>query len=99
LKLGRQFINLDNKRFVGAVNRRQTSQTFDAAKVDFKGNTLPLKLKLTLAYICDRQGVTSSLTLKFAKYNADNEAKAVGTGIKDVTKAWVMLTYRFRTSS
>jgi hypothetical protein len=62
LKLGRQVINLDNQRFVGAVNWRQTPQTFDAARVDLKGNFLPLKPVLTLAYICDRQGVTSSLT-------------------------------------
>ena len=62
LKLGRQVINLDNQRFVGAVNWRQTPQTFDAARVDLKGSNLPLKPKLTLAYICDRQGVASKLT-------------------------------------
>ncbi len=62
LKLGRQVVNLDNQRFVGAVNWRQTPQTFDAVRTDLKGNSLPLKPNLTLVYICDRQGVTSSLT-------------------------------------
>ncbi len=61
VKVGRQVINLDNQRFVGAVNWRQTPQTFDAARADV---VIPsgLKTKLTLAYICDRQAVVSSLT-------------------------------------
>jgi len=62
LKLGRQVINIDNQRFVGAVNWRQTPQTFDAARVDLKGEKFPFKPHLTVAYICDRQGVVSKLT-------------------------------------
>ncbi len=61
VKLGRQVINIDNQRFVGAVDWRQTPQTFDAARADVKAN-LPLKPRLMLAYICDRQGVLSTLT-------------------------------------
>ena len=62
VKIGRQVINLDNQRFVGAVNWRQTPQTFDAARADLKIPNIPFKPVLTLAYICDRQGVLSSLT-------------------------------------
>ena len=33
-KVGRQRINLDNQRFVGAVGWRQTEQVFDAGRID-----------------------------------------------------------------
>lgn len=33
IKAGRQFLNLDNQRFVGAVGWRQNDQTFDAARI------------------------------------------------------------------
>jgi len=62
LRVGRQVINIDNQRFIGAVNWRQTPQTFDAVRVDLKGDNLRFKPQLTAAYICDRQGVLSSLT-------------------------------------
>lgn len=45
--LGRQRINLDDQRFIGAVAWRQDEQTFDAARADA---TLG-KLKVTAAYI------------------------------------------------
>lgn len=35
--LGRQRINLDDQRFIGASAFRQNEQTFDAARVDYKG--------------------------------------------------------------
>ena len=35
--LGRQRINLDEQRFVGASAFRQNEQTFDAARIDYKG--------------------------------------------------------------
>ncbi|MEO2154167.1 MAG: alginate export family protein [Aquificota bacterium] len=58
-KFGRQVINLDNQRFIGAVNWRQTPQTFDAARLDIR----PIKgLTFTTAYICSRQGVLDSLS-------------------------------------
>lgn len=44
-KLGRQIINFDNQRFVGAVGWRQNDQTFDAGTVTVK----PLE-KLALVY-------------------------------------------------
>lgn len=36
--VGRQRLNFDNQRFVGAVGWRQNEQTFDAAALDFKPN-------------------------------------------------------------
>lgn len=36
IKLGRQFINLDNQRFVGTVGWRQNDQTFDAVRLTNK---------------------------------------------------------------
>jgi hypothetical protein len=36
-----------------------------------------------------------NLTLKYAQYNADDDAKYAGIGNKDTTKAWIMLTYKF----
>jgi hypothetical protein len=36
LTVGRQVINLDNQRFIGAVGWRQNEQTFDAASLNFK---------------------------------------------------------------
>jgi len=41
--LGRQFLALDNQRFVGPVGFRQNSQTFDALRLD-SGATLPVEL-------------------------------------------------------
>lgn len=35
--LGRQRINLDDQRFIGASAFRQNEQTFDAARIDYKG--------------------------------------------------------------
>lgn len=45
--LGRQRINLDNQRFVGAVGWRQNEQTFDALRL--QGKTHGLKLDVTYA--------------------------------------------------
>ncbi len=59
LKLGRQVINLDNQRFIGAVNWRQTPQTFDAARLDVN---LLQNLTFTTAYICSRQAVLDKLS-------------------------------------
>ncbi len=47
LTLGRQIINLDDQRFVGASAFRQNEQTFDAARLDYNG--FP-SLGLTYAY-------------------------------------------------
>jgi len=47
-KGGRQIINLDNQRFVGAVDWRQNQQTFDAVRV---GNTSVENLDLMYTYI------------------------------------------------
>jgi hypothetical protein len=46
--LGRQVINLDDQRFIGASAFRQNEQTFDAARIDYKG--LP-NFTATYAYI------------------------------------------------
>jgi hypothetical protein len=48
LRAGRQRINLDNQRFVGAVGWRQNEQTFDAALIS---NTSIEGLTLTYAYV------------------------------------------------
>lgn len=47
-KGGRQLINLDNQRFVGAVDWRQNQQTFDAFRI---GNTRVENLDLMYTYI------------------------------------------------
>ena len=46
--VGRQVINLDDQRFIGASAFRQNDQTFDAARIDYKG--LP-NFTATYAYI------------------------------------------------
>lgn len=48
LTVGRQRINLDDQRFVGAVGWRDNEQTFDAARVEWIG---PGKLKLDASYV------------------------------------------------
>ena len=47
--VGRQRINLDDQRFVGAVGWRQNEQTFDAARFEY-GTPPGLKLDLTYAW-------------------------------------------------
>ncbi len=47
LTAGRQRINLDDQRFVGAVGWRDNEQTFDAARVEWSGAS---KLKLDATY-------------------------------------------------
>ncbi|NRA40317.1 MAG: alginate export family protein [Planctomycetes bacterium] len=54
LKLGRQVINLDNQRFIGAVEWRQNRQTFDAARIELK---LQEKFTLHYLYVYDVQRV------------------------------------------
>ncbi len=48
IKLGRQFINLNNQRFVGTVGWRQNDQTFDSFTVS---NTSIDKLKIQYSYV------------------------------------------------
>jgi len=47
-KGGRQLINLDNQRFVGAVDWRQNPQTFDAIRLD---STIVTNLALNYTYV------------------------------------------------
>ena len=49
ITLGRQRINLDDQRFVGAVGWRQNEQTFDAVRVE-NSSIKNLKLDLTYAW-------------------------------------------------
>jgi len=59
LRAGRQMVNLDDQRFVGAVNWRQMPQTFLAyALVDKSVENLTL----TGAYVTRRYGIVDSLT-------------------------------------
>lgn len=46
--IGRQRINLDDQRFVGAVGWRQNEQTFDAARIEYMG-VKNLKIDVTYA--------------------------------------------------
>ena len=50
IKVGRQFLNFDNRRFVGTEDWRQNDQTFDALTVINK--TVP-NLKATYSYVSD----------------------------------------------
>lgn len=54
VRFGRQMINLDNQRFVGAVGWRQMFQTFDAVTVT---NSDIENLSLFASYVTDRQTV------------------------------------------
>ena len=54
LRLGRQMINLDNQRFIGAVGWRQMFQTFDAATLTC--NTIE-NLSLFASYITQRNTI------------------------------------------
>lgn len=49
LTLGRQRINIDDQRFVGAVGWRQNEQTFDAVRLEF-GDAKGLKADLTYSW-------------------------------------------------
>jgi hypothetical protein len=54
LSFGRKAVNLDNERFVGAVNWRQTPQTFGVADLTFNFNK---KDRLYAAYVYERKGI------------------------------------------
>ena len=49
LTVGRQRINIEDQRFVGAAAWRQNEQTFDAARVEY-GDAKGLQLDLTYAW-------------------------------------------------
>ncbi len=56
LRFGRQMVNLDDQRFVGAVGWRQMPQTFEAATVVDQSVE---NLTLTGAYVWNRLGITN----------------------------------------
>lgn len=56
---GRQMINIDNQRFVGAVDWRQMFQTFDALVV---ANSSVKNLGLTAAYVAGVNGINADKT-------------------------------------
>ncbi len=69
IKAGRQVINLDDQRFVGAVSWRQMEQTFDSGLIT---NTSIENLTLKVAYIGQVQNIWSQLEavqLPFANMN------------------------------
>lgn len=54
IKFGRQIINYDNQRFIGAVGWRQDGQVFDALTINVKANE---KLKLAYNFIAQRNRI------------------------------------------
>jgi len=59
-RAGRQMVNLDDQRFIGAVGWRQMPQTFDAVAV--VDTTVP-NLTLLGAYVWERKGITDALNM------------------------------------
>ncbi len=82
-RLGRQMVNLDDERFVGAVDWRQMPQTFMGYTVN---NTSIENLGLMASYVTDRYGITEALSsgtetaLLHADYQAIQELKLTGYG-------------------
>ncbi|MDM5270613.1 alginate export family protein [Sulfurovum sp. zt1-1] len=59
IRVGRQMVNLDDQRFVGAVGWRQMPQTFMGYTVT---NNSIENLNLMASYVTDRYGVTDALS-------------------------------------
>ncbi len=82
-RLGRQMVNIDDERFVGAVGWRQMPQTFMGYTV--VNNSIE-NLNLMASYVTDRYGVTDALSggtetvLLHADYQAMPELKLSGYG-------------------
>jgi hypothetical protein len=83
IRAGRQMVNLDDQRFVGAVGWRQMFQTFDALSVvdnSVKG------LTLLGSYVWERQGITDALSMNTksvllnAKYKVSDSVTVAGYG-------------------
>jgi hypothetical protein len=83
LRAGRQMVNLDDQRFIGAVGWRQMPQTFMGYTLD---NTSLENLDLMAMYVTDRYGVTDALTtgtesvFLHAHYNAMPELQLSAYG-------------------
>jgi hypothetical protein len=83
LRFGRQMINLDNQRFVGAVGWRQMFQTFDAVTLT---NTDVENLKLFASYVTQRNTIANEGTddgrdlLLNASYKVMPELKVTAYG-------------------
>lgn len=82
-RLGRQMVNLDDERFVGAVGWRQMPQTFMGYTVS---NNSIKNLGLMASYVTDRYGITDALSsgtetvLLHADYQAIDQLKLTGYG-------------------
>lgn len=83
IRAGRQMVNLDDQRFVGAVGWRQMPQTFMGYAVTNKSIE---NLDLMAAYVTDRYGIMDTLSdgtetvLLHADYNAMPELKLTAYG-------------------
>ena len=82
-RIGRQMVNLDDERFVGAVDWRQMPQTFMGYTVS---NNSIENLGLMASYVTDRYGVTDTIqkgtetVLLHADYQAMEQLKLTGYG-------------------
>lgn len=82
-RVGRQMVNLDDQRFVGAVGWRQMPQTFMGYTVQ---NSSAENLTLMASYVTDRYGIMDSLSggtetiLLHADYKAMPELKLTAYG-------------------
>ncbi len=75
IKAGRQVINIDDQRFIGAVAWRQMEQTFDAGLIT---NTSIENLTLKVAYIGQAQNIWSQLdTVQLPFVNINYKVKDI----------------------
>jgi len=94
-RAGRQMINLDNQRFVGAVGWRQMFQTFDAAAL----MASPLsKLNVTLAYLYGVNGVTKIDESADTNSLIANVAYKIADPLKITAYAYLLSNIRYQGS-
>ena len=92
-RAGRQMINLDNQRFVGAVGWRQMFQTFDAAAL----MASPLSnLNVTLAYLYGVNGVTKIDKSADTNSLIANVAYKVADPLKITAYAYLLSNVRYQ---
>lgn len=75
--LGRQRVNLDNQRFVGAVGWRQDEQTFDALVLQ---NTSLANTTLTYGYVNQVNGINATAPVDVAAHLLNANVKNLGPG-------------------
>jgi len=99
LKLGRQVVNLDNQRFVGAVGWRQNDQSFDAVRATLR----PVE-GLEISYLWNWQGNrifgSQAPALALRRFHADSHFLNLAyKGLPELTLAAYGYAIRLRNAS